>query len=85
MPKPLCIVGMAVDFTAARDGAQINLSIAADGTEPAYVLSIPMLPDAAAQVGGMLLALAGALKASPPSQIIAARGLSLVPPNGSTH
>jgi hypothetical protein len=84
MPVSLTITGKSVDFTQARDGVQINLAVAATDSEPAYLLGIPLTPDEAAQMGGLLLALAGACKAAPPSPIIAARGLSVVPSNGAT-
>jgi hypothetical protein len=86
MPQPITITGKAIDFTAARDGVQLNLAVAPTETEPAYLLGIPMSPDEAAQIGGMLIAFAGAIKAAPPSALVAARGLSVVPPNnnGST-
>ena len=84
MPPPsLAITGIAVDFTANRDGAQINIAVAATGTEPAYVLGIPMNVDMACAMGGQLLAIAGALKAAPPSPIVAARGLAVVASNGT--
>ena len=84
MPAPLAITGVSVDFTAARDGAQINIGIAATEADPAYVIGIPMNVDLACSMGGQLLAIAGAVKAAPPSPIIAARGLALVPSNGTT-
>ena len=85
MPQALTITGKSVDFTANRDGAQLNLAVAPTETEPAYVLGIPFHPDEAAQIAGLLLAIAGAVKAAPPSSIVAARGLAVVPPNnGST-
>ena len=84
MPLNLTITGKSVDFTAARDGVQINLAVAPTETEPAYLLGIPLTPDEAAQMGGLLLALAGAVKAQPPSPLVAARGLSVVPSNGQS-
>ncbi len=82
MPVSFSITGKSVDFTASRDGVQINLMVAETDTEPAYILGIPMSPEEAAQIGGLLLALAGAVKAVPPSPLIAARGLAVVPTNG---
>jgi hypothetical protein len=82
MPQPLQILAKSIDFNVTRDGAQLNLAVAATDSEPAYVLGIPFTADEAAQAGGLLLALAGALKAAPPSPIIAARGLSVVSSNG---
>ena len=82
MPVSLMVTGKGVDFTANRDGAQINLAIAPTETEAAYVLGIPLTADEAAQMGGMLLAIAGACKANT-SPLTIARGLSVVPSNGS--
>jgi hypothetical protein len=79
----MTITGKSVDFTAARDGVQINLAVAPTETDPAFLLGIPLTPDEAAQMGGLLLALAGACKANS-SSIISARGLHVAPSNGST-
>ena len=83
MPFPnLTITGKSVDFTAAKDGVQINLAVAPTDTDPAFLLGIPLTPDEAAQMGGMLMAFAGACKANS-SPIVAARGLHVAPSNGS--
>jgi hypothetical protein len=82
MPASFNITGKSIDFNAARDGVQLNLAVAPTETEPGYLLGIPFTADEAAQAGGLLISLAGALKAND-SPIIAARGLSVVPSNGS--
>ena len=84
MPAPISLTGkIAVELTESGDQVQFNIEALDPDTAVPYVIGIPIQPEAAMMLGGVMIGKGGtAFAKQTASPLVSARGLHVVPPNG---